>query len=33
MNLTDHVTRKVDDKGQFAALAFKINDRTPSSAA
>jgi elongation factor G len=24
MNLTDHVTRKVDDKGQFAALAFKI---------
>ena len=24
MNLTDHVTRKVDDTGQFAALAFKI---------
>ncbi len=24
MNLTDHVTRKVEDGGQFAALAFKI---------
>jgi elongation factor G len=24
VNLTDHVTRRVDDKGQFAALAFKI---------
>ncbi|HUI66457.1 MAG TPA: elongation factor G [Bacteroidota bacterium] len=24
VNLTDHVTRKVDDKQQFAALAFKI---------
>jgi elongation factor G len=24
INLTDHVTRKIDDKGQFAALAFKI---------
>ncbi len=24
INLTDHVTRKIDDGGQFAALAFKI---------